>query len=102
MTAVYWDIGRGIVKFEQDGKHRAEYGDQLIEQLAGDLTNQFGRGFGRANLWQARILPSLAGGPIATNNRTPCVNSASIRSAATFSNIPARQAKRGRLQPRWR
>ncbi len=52
MTAVYWDIGRRIVKFEQDGEHRAEYGEQLIEQLSEDLTRQFGRGFGRANLWQ--------------------------------------------------
>jgi hypothetical protein len=54
MTAVYWDIGRRIVKFEQDGEHRAEYGEQLIEQLSEDLTRQFGRGFGRANLWQMR------------------------------------------------
>ena len=54
MTAVYWDIGRRIVRFEQRGEHRAEYGQQLIEQLSGDLTRQFGRGFGRANLWQMR------------------------------------------------
>jgi len=71
MTAVYWDIGRRIVKFEQRGEHRAEYGEQLIEQLSGDLTRQFGRGFGRANLWQmrafyrawpeAKILQTLSG-----------------------------------------
>jgi predicted nuclease of restriction endonuclease-like (RecB) superfamily len=54
MTAAYWEIGRRIVIFEQGGEHRAEYGEQLIEQLAGDLTRQFGRGFGRANLWQMR------------------------------------------------
>src|SRR5260370_40722421 len=71
MTAVYWDIGRRIVRFEQRGEHRAEYGEQLIEQLSGDLTLQFGRGFGRANLWQmrafyrawpeAKILQTLSG-----------------------------------------
>ena len=71
MTAVYWDIGRRIVKFEQSGEHRAEYGEQLIEQLSEDLTRQFGRGFGRANLWQmhafyrawpeAKILQTLSG-----------------------------------------
>jgi len=44
MTAVYWDIGRRIVEFEQGGEQRAEYGEQLIEQLSGDLTRQFGRG----------------------------------------------------------
>ena len=54
MTATYWEIGRRIVMFEQAGEHRAEYGEQLIEQLSGDLTRQFGRGFGRANLWQMR------------------------------------------------
>src|SRR5258708_32851765 len=54
MTAAYWEIGRRIVEFEQHGEQRAEYGDQLIEQLARDLTQQFGRGFGKANLWQMR------------------------------------------------
>ncbi len=54
MTATYWEIGQRIVILEQGGEHRAEYGEQLIEQLAGDLTRQFGRGFGRANLWQMR------------------------------------------------
>jgi len=52
MTAVYWDIGRRIVEFEQRGERRAEYGEQLIQLLSADLTRQFGRGFGRANLWQ--------------------------------------------------
>ena len=52
MTGVYWDIGRRIVTVEQRGEHRAEYGEQLIQQLSADLTLQFGRGFGRANLWQ--------------------------------------------------
>jgi hypothetical protein len=71
MTAVYWAIGRRIVEFEQRREHRAEYGKQLIEQLSEDLTCQFGRGFGRANLWQmrafyrawpeAKILQTLSG-----------------------------------------
>ena len=34
MTATYWEIGRRIVMLEQGGEHRAEYGEQLIEQLA--------------------------------------------------------------------
>ena len=54
MTATYWEIGRRIVTLEQGGERRAEYGEQLIEQLAGDLTRQVGRGFGRANLRQMR------------------------------------------------
>jgi hypothetical protein len=39
---------------EQGGEQRAEYGEQLIEKLARDLTRQFGRGFGHANLRQMR------------------------------------------------
>jgi hypothetical protein len=54
MTAVYWDIGRRIVETEQAGAVRANYGDELIKQLANDLSAQFGRGFGVANLSQMR------------------------------------------------
>lgn len=54
MTAVYWSIGRRIVLEEQHGARRAEYGEELIEQLAHRLTTRFGRGFGRANLRQMR------------------------------------------------
>lgn len=45
MTATCWEIGRRIVLLEQGGEQRAGYGEQLIEQLAADLTRQFGRGF---------------------------------------------------------
>lgn len=54
MTATYWEIGRRIVIFEQGGEHRAEYGEQIVGQLARDLTRQFGRGFGETNLKQMR------------------------------------------------
>ncbi|MBG5598601.1 DUF1016 family protein [Pseudomonas aeruginosa] len=54
MTASYWEIGRRIVEAEQQGKRRAGYGEQLIERLASDLTQRFGRGFSRQNLQQMR------------------------------------------------
>ena len=54
MTAVYWEIGRRIVETEQAGAARANYGDKLIQQLANDLSAQFGRGFGVVNLSQMR------------------------------------------------
>ena len=54
MTAVYWDIGRRIFESEQAGAVRANYGDELIKQLANDLSTQFGRGFGVVNLSQMR------------------------------------------------
>lgn len=54
MTASYWEIGRRIVQAEQKGKRRAGYGEQLIERLSIDLTQQFGRGFSTRNLEQMR------------------------------------------------
>jgi predicted nuclease of restriction endonuclease-like (RecB) superfamily len=54
MTAVYWEIGQRIVKSEQGGAVRANYGGELIKQLANDLSAQFGRGFGVVNLSQMR------------------------------------------------
>jgi len=50
MTATYWELGRRIVKFEQGGKKRAEYGEELLDRLARDLTQRFGRGFSLRNL----------------------------------------------------
>lgn len=54
MTGTYWEIGRRIVESEMRGENRADYGEKLVEQLAKDLTQRFGRGFGKANLWQMR------------------------------------------------
>lgn len=54
MTAAYWEVGRRIVESEQGGAIRANYGDELIKQLANDLSAQFGRGFGVVNLSQMR------------------------------------------------
>lgn len=54
MTATYWEIGRRIVEFEQGGKERATYGEDLIKRLGADLSRQFGRGFGWRNLAQMR------------------------------------------------
>jgi predicted nuclease of restriction endonuclease-like (RecB) superfamily len=54
MTATYWEIGRRIVEQELREEARANYGEQLLELLAKDLTKQFGRGFGNINLWRMR------------------------------------------------
>ena len=50
MTATYWLIGRHIVEFEQQGKQRAEYGEEVLQRLAHDLTTKFGRGFSYPNV----------------------------------------------------
>jgi predicted nuclease of restriction endonuclease-like (RecB) superfamily len=54
MTATYWAIGQRIVEHEQHGAERAGYGKELIVRLSEDLQSRFGRGFGRANLFQMR------------------------------------------------
>ena len=50
MVEAYWNIGRLIVEEEQAGRSRAGYGTHLLEDLAGRLTGEFGRGFSVANL----------------------------------------------------
>jgi predicted nuclease of restriction endonuclease-like (RecB) superfamily len=55
MTATYWEIGRRIVELEQGGKERAQYGKALLQRLAADLSEKFGRGFSVDNLETMRI-----------------------------------------------
>lgn len=54
LTATYWEIGRRLVEFVQQGEARAEYGDEVVSKLSRDLTKQFGRGFGSVNLGMMR------------------------------------------------
>lgn len=51
-----WQTGKYIVEFEQGGKVRAEYGKQLLVNLAKDLTLLNGKGFNRTNLTYMRKL----------------------------------------------
>jgi hypothetical protein len=51
----YWEIGKEIVEFEQKGKARGGYGEQLIERLSADMTQKFGRGFSPTNLKMMRL-----------------------------------------------
>ncbi len=55
MTTTYWLIGKRIVEQEQRGQSRASYyGEELVEKLAQDLSQQFGRGFSERGLWRMR------------------------------------------------
>jgi hypothetical protein len=56
MLYAYWEIGKEIIEFEQDGKLKAEYGKQLLENLAKDLSLHYGKGFSRSNLQYMRLL----------------------------------------------
>lgn len=54
MVEAYWNIGKRIVKEEQKGSERAEYGKEIIKNLSIELSNEFGRGFSKRTLWEIR------------------------------------------------
>ena len=54
MVLTYFEIGRMIVENEQNGKRRAEYGEELLKDLSINLTEKFGKGFSQRNLEQMR------------------------------------------------
>jgi predicted nuclease of restriction endonuclease-like (RecB) superfamily len=54
MVFAYFEIGKLIVEEEQNGKNRAEYGLQLISELSGSLSKQYGKGFSPTNIKQMR------------------------------------------------
>lgn len=54
LVQTYWLIGKRIVEFEQEGKEKADYGSQLLDQLSNDLSERFGKGFSRSNVFQIR------------------------------------------------
>lgn len=56
MVDAYWNIGKYIVEYEQQGKERAEYGTNLLNRLSKDLTRLYGKGFGKSNLIYIRKL----------------------------------------------
>lgn len=54
MVQAYWNIGQLIVEHEQNGKTRAEYGKEVLQNLSRRLTDEFGKGFTIANLRNMR------------------------------------------------
>ncbi len=55
MLQLYWQVGKHIVEFEQNGLHRAEYKTNLVIQLSRDLTLNYGKGFSASNLYNMRL-----------------------------------------------
>lgn len=47
-----WLIGQNIVIQEQNGHDRAEYGKHVIEIASKALTEEYGKGFSKRNLWK--------------------------------------------------
>ena len=54
LVQTYWHIGQYIVEFEQEGKEKSKYGSELLDRLSKDLSQEFGKGFSRSNLYQFR------------------------------------------------
>lgn len=54
MATAYFEIGRMIVEEEQQGKERAEYGKQILNELSEKLVAELGKGFSKRNLEQMR------------------------------------------------
>ncbi len=50
LLKMYWEIGRIIVENEQQGKSKAQYGKATLNNLAKQLTFEFGKGFDERNL----------------------------------------------------
>lgn len=54
LVETYWNIGKHIVEYEQNGNERAEYGSGLLNRLSRDLTERYGRGFSKSNILYMR------------------------------------------------
>lgn len=50
MVQCYYEIGRVIVEDEQQGRHRAGYGERTLQTLSDKLTERYGKGFSYRNL----------------------------------------------------
>ncbi len=54
LIETYWQVGRYIVEFEQQGSAKAKYGDNLLTSLAKLLRTKLGKGFSRPSLYNMR------------------------------------------------
>lgn len=54
LVQAYWHIGRIIVKHEQNGNLRADYGEGALQDISQKLQQEFGEGFSVRNLQQMK------------------------------------------------
>lgn len=55
LVTTYWEVGRYIVEFEQEGAVKARYGEELIPKLSKDLSLTLGKGFSKSNLFNMKL-----------------------------------------------
>ena len=56
LVKTYWEIGKQVIEYEQEGREKAEYGSALLDNLSKDLKLRYGKGFSRSNLYLMRKL----------------------------------------------
>ena len=84
-----------VVESEMRGEKRADYGKRLVEQLAVDLTEQFGRGFGSASLWRMRGFyqawpdKKILATPLRESEASPSPSKIDLSSLATVPTLSA-------------
>ena len=59
LVQTYWEVGKYIVEYEQQGKERATYGSKILESLSQDLTQKYGAGFSTRSLSKFRQFYTL-------------------------------------------
>jgi predicted nuclease of restriction endonuclease-like (RecB) superfamily len=86
----YWNVGRRIVEEEQDGKKRAEYGKQLIKNLADNLIPNYGNCYSKRNLDYYKKFYILFPDIQIVNSRVHNLDWTHIRRVLSVSNPDAR------------
>jgi predicted nuclease of restriction endonuclease-like (RecB) superfamily len=82
-----YEIGRRIFEEEQSGSDRAEYGQELMKDLAARLTKEFGSGFSLSNIKYMRQFY------VAYPNRAPRIGQTV---SGQFKGLPIGQTASGR------
>ena len=88
--ATYWNVGRRIVEEEQKGKVRAEYGSQLIHNLAIELAPLYGRSYNKRNLDYYKKFYLLFPNTEIVNTRVHNLEWSHVRRVLSVTNPDAR------------
>lgn len=88
--ATYWNIGRRIVEEEQQGEARAQYGSNLIANLADKLVVLYGNSYSKRNLDYYRKFYLLFPDSVIVNARVHNLNWTHIRRLLSVVNDEAR------------
>lgn len=93
MVEAYWNIGRMIVEEEQLNKGKARYGERLMVGLSSRLSEEFGKGYGKTNLFSMRlfflcypIFHALRGKFITQTNSSSCDDFSLLRSELSWTH----------------